>query len=220
MPLHVRVQLPDGPGSLALVTRCLAAASADVLSVKVLDRTVGRAVDDFLLAWPSDAGFARVRAALAALPPAYRVLALRRVVANPDENPALDLLTGALSQPHRSVETLVDLVPSAAAADWAAVAARGASARALYVSAGTPDPLPALPADLPRPVALVHALGSLLSVPLPGTHLVLLAARIEGPAFLRREVDDLARLVHLAMALISSGGRTEATELTRLAQPV
>ena len=220
MPLHVRVELPDGPGSLAQVARCLATAQADVLSVRVVDRSAGRAVDDFVVVWPSDVGLERIRTALAALPPAFRVLAVRRVVATPDDSPALDLLTGALAQPHRSVETLVDLVPSAAAADWAAVAARGASATPLYASPGAPAPLPALPADLPRAVSLVHALGSLVSVPLPGTHLVLLAARTDGPAFLRREVSDLARLVHLAMALISAGAGGEPTALTRRALPV
>ena len=217
MPLHLRVELPDGPGALAQVTRALAAADADVLSVHVVERTAGRATDDFLLAWPTDTGLERLRTALAALPPGHRLLALRRVVAVPDENPALDLLTGALAQPQRSVETLVDLVPSAAAADWAAVVARGATAKAVYTSAGAPTPLPALPGDLPRPVALLHEVGPLVSVPLPGTHLVLLAARTEGPAFLRREVADLARLVQLAMALVSAGSPAGASAVTRRA---
>jgi hypothetical protein len=52
---------------------------------------------------------------------------------------------------------------------------------------------------------------------LPGTHLVLLAARTEGPAFLRREVADLARLVQLAMALVSAGSPAGASGLPRRA---
>src|SRR4051812_20707207 len=166
MPLHLRVELPDGPGALAQVTKALAAAEADVLSVHVVERAAGRATDDFLLAWPSDTGLQRLRSALAALPPGHRLLALRRVVAVPDENPALDLLTGALAQPQRSLETLVDLVPAAAAADWAAVVARGTTATAVYTSAGAPAPLPALPGDLPRPASLLHEVGPLVSVPL------------------------------------------------------
>ena len=217
MPLHLRVELPDGPGALAQVTRALAAANADVLSVHVVERTAGRATDDYLRAWPTDAGLERLRGALAALPPGYRQLALRRVVAVPDENPALDLLTGALAQPQRSVETLVDLVPSAAAADWAAVVARGVTATAVYASAGAPVPFPALPGDLPRPVSILHACGALVSVPLPGTHLVLVAARTEGPPFLRREVGDLARLARLAMALVAAGSSATATPVTRRA---
>ena len=217
MPLHLRVELPDGPGALAQVTRALAAAEADVLSVHVVERSAGRATDDFLLAWPSDTGLERLRTALAGLPPGHRLLALRRVVAVPDENPALDLLTGALAQPQRSVETLVDLVPAAAAADWAAVVARGATAKAVYSSAGAPSPLPSLPGDLPRPVSVLHEIGPLVSVPLPGTHLVLLAARAEGPPFLRREVADLARLVQLAMALVSAAGPSLAPGVARRA---
>ena len=217
MPLHLRVELPDGPGALAQVTKALAAAEADVLSVHVVDRGDGRATDDFLLAWPSDTGLERLRRALDGLPPGHRLLALRRVVAVPDENPALDLLTGALAQPQRSVETLVDLVPSAAAADWAAVVSRGVMATAVYASVGAPVPLPSLPGDLPRPVSLMHACGALVSVPLPGTHLVLVAARTDGPPFLRREVTDLARLVQLAMALVAAGSAATATPVTRRA---
>ena len=41
MPLHLRVDLPDGPGALAQVTKALAAADADVLSVHVVDRAGG-----------------------------------------------------------------------------------------------------------------------------------------------------------------------------------
>src|SRR3954468_21645467 len=143
MPLHLRVELPDGPGALAQVTRALAAADADVLSVHVVDRAAGRATDDFLLAWPSEAGLDRLRSALAALPTGHRLLALRRVVAVPDENPALDLLTGALAQPQRSVETLVDMVPAATAADWAAIVARGTTASPGYTRAGGPSTPPA-----------------------------------------------------------------------------
>jgi hypothetical protein len=217
MPLHLRVDLPDGPGALAQVTRALAAAEVDVLSVHVVDRADGRATDDFLLSWPSDTGLDRLRRSLAMLPAGYRLLALRRVVAVPDENPALDLLTGALAQPQRSVETLVDLVPSAAAADWAAVVARGATATAVYASASAPVPLPALPGDLPRATSLLHECGAVVSVPLPGTHLVLMAVRTEGPPFLRREVADLTRLVQLAMALVSAGSAATASEVTRRA---
>lgn len=204
MPLHLRIDLPDVPGSLARVTRALADANADLLSVRVVDRSAGRAVDDLVLTWPSDHGLQRLRDALTTLPASHRVLALRRVVAVPDESPALDLLTAALAQPRRSVETLVDLVPSAAAADWAVVTVRGTRAAPVYSSPGTPDPFPAVAADLPRPVAVVHELGAVASVPLPGTHLVLLAGRTSGPGFLRREVEDLGRLVGLAMGIVAN----------------
>lgn len=218
MPLHVRVSLPDGPGALAHVTRLLADAGADVLSVRVVDRSAGRAIDDFVLTWPSDAGLERIRRSLDLLPRTHRLLAARRVTRVPDENPALDLLTAALKQPQRSMETLVDLVPSAAAADWAALVPRGTVVAPVYASPDAPRPLPALPADLPRPVSLLHEAGALVSIPLPGTHLVLLAARVEGPTFLRREVEDLDRLVQLAMALVAAG-TDDATGVTRRARP-
>src|SRR3954447_19822382 len=52
MPAHLRVSLADRPGALATLTRALAAAGANVLSVTVLQRESGRAVDDLLLEWP------------------------------------------------------------------------------------------------------------------------------------------------------------------------
>ena len=203
MPLHLRIDLPDVPGSLARVTDMLAGADADLLAVRVVERSAGRAVDDFILTSPTDRAGRRLHDALKTLPASHRVLALRPVVAVPDENPALDLLTAALAQPHRAIETLVDLTPSAAAADWAVVSLRAARAAPVYSSPGTPHPFPSIAADLPRPVAVAHELGAVVSVPLLGTHLVLLAARTAGPPFVRREVADLSRLAGLATGVSS-----------------
>ncbi|MDQ1695527.1 MAG: hypothetical protein QOJ03_880, partial [Frankiaceae bacterium] len=52
MPAHLRVSLSDRSGSLAALAGALAAAGANVLSVTVIEREQGRAIDDLLLDWP------------------------------------------------------------------------------------------------------------------------------------------------------------------------
>ena len=216
MPIHLRVDLPDRPGSLAQLTREFAAAGADVLSVHVTDRAGGRVVDDFLLSWPQDRNEEPLSRAVESVP-GSRVLGLRRVATIPEENATLDLVTHVLWQPHRAVETLVDLLPAVADADWAAALLRGATGQLLHSSAGAPLPLPALPGDLPRAVAFSHTAGQLVSVPVPGADVTVVLARVVGPPFLRREVDEVARVVELVIALLRALGSSDlmATGPTR-----
>src|SRR5690348_13248367 len=78
MPAHLRVSLADRPGALAALTRALAAAGANVLSVAVLQREAGRAVDDLLLEWPFARPWDHVVRAVEACPGA-RLHGLRHV---------------------------------------------------------------------------------------------------------------------------------------------
>ena len=48
MPAHLRVSVPDRAGSLAALTTALASAGANVVSVTVVERESGRAVDDLV----------------------------------------------------------------------------------------------------------------------------------------------------------------------------
>jgi hypothetical protein len=48
-PSLLRISLPDRPGGLALVTRCLAACGVDILNVDVVGHHDGRAIDDVLV---------------------------------------------------------------------------------------------------------------------------------------------------------------------------
>src|SRR2546421_630828 len=48
MPAHLRVSVADRPGSLAALAAALSRAGANVLSVTVLERDQGRAVDDLI----------------------------------------------------------------------------------------------------------------------------------------------------------------------------
>src|SRR3954467_3073992 len=100
MPAHLRVSVPDRPGSLAALTSALATAGANVLSVAVLDREGGRAVDDLLLDWPYGRSWDSVTSAIDACP-GVRVHGLRHV-----NEPAVtrdsDLLQQVVEQPQRA----------------------------------------------------------------------------------------------------------------------
>ena len=68
MLLRLRVELPDRPGSLGQVARTLGVVGADIVSVVVLERAQGRAVDDFTVVWPASALVGRILVGLGAVP--------------------------------------------------------------------------------------------------------------------------------------------------------
>src|SRR5690348_9249212 len=109
MPAHLRVSLADRPGALAALTRALAAAGANVLSVTVLQREAGRAVDDLLLEWPFERPWDHVVRAVEGCTGA-RLHGLRHV-ATADAPPDTTIITQTVAQPHRALEVLVDTLP-------------------------------------------------------------------------------------------------------------
>jgi hypothetical protein len=204
MPAHLRVSLADRPGALASLTRALAAAGANVLSVTVLQRESGRAVDDLLLEWP----FARpwdhvVRAVEGCV--GARLHGLRHV-STTELPPDTALLAQVLAQPHRALEVMVDALAPLLLADWAALADRRWPREPVAASPQTPLPLPVIPTALPRPRVLVADDDPLLVVPCPESELRLLVGRAAGPGFTRTErercaalfttIVDLARLAY------------------------
>jgi hypothetical protein len=202
MPIHLRVDLPDRPGVLARLAESLARAGADVLSVAVTERSPGRAVDDFLLEWPSSKPTLALTGAVEAVG-GCRALGLRRVATVPDENPALDLVTHVLWQPQRAVETLIDMLPSFIGADWAVAIATDDDLRRLYASTGAPMPLPERPPVSPSRAMAYAAAGSVgVTLPLAECETTVVVGRADGPPFTRREVDDLARLADLVVTLV------------------
>ena len=122
MLLRLRVELPDRPGSLGQVARTLGITGADIVSVVVLERAGGRAVDDFTVVWPASALVGRILVGLGAVP-GVRVVGVWRAT----ELPApigrdVALLGQVAADPSRGLSTLVDGVPGLIAADWAVVA--------------------------------------------------------------------------------------------------
>jgi hypothetical protein len=216
MSVHLRVDLPDRPGVLARLADALARAGADVLSVAVSERSPGRATDDFLLEWPAPRSPDALTAAVESVA-GCQVLGLRRVATVPDENPALDLVTHVLWQPHRALETLVDMLPAFAGADWAVLLDRD-EVRCLYGTPGTPAALPDRGSTSPtRATAFAHVGGTGVTVPVGDTGLAIVVGRHEAPPFSRREIDELIRLCDLTIALtrvVLPQGSTPPSRLT------
>jgi hypothetical protein len=215
MPVHLRVDLPDRPGVLARLANALAHAGADVLSVAVSERLPGRAVDDFLLEWPTSRPLEGLPAAIATVAGCH-VLGLRRVATVPDENPALDLVTHVLWQPHRAAETLVDMLPAFAGADWAAAVGHDGG-RCLYGSVAAPAAMPDLAAaSVTRATAFETEQLYGVSLPVPEAGISLLVARADSPGFSRREIDELARLTELMATLVRVVLPSSSTPPSRL----
>jgi hypothetical protein len=236
MLLRLRVELPDRPGSLGQVARTLGVVGADIVSVVVLERSTGRAVDDFTVVWPASALVGRILVGLGAVP-GVRVVGVWRCT----ELPApigrdVALLGQVAADPVRGLSTLVDGVPGLVAADWAAVTAvdpawagapAGVPSTVRYASWGAPL-APALPDIAPlRPRSVTAADGThLAAVPLRTGGLVLVAARggpdgpgrtsaADGaipPPFHASEVDRLGQLVDAAVQIL--GDRLGDTPLT------
>ncbi|HET7530798.1 MAG TPA: ACT domain-containing protein [Mycobacteriales bacterium] len=204
MPAHLRVSLPDRPGSLAALSRALADAGANVCSVVVIDRDQGRAVDDLLLEWPYERSFETVVDVVAACP-GTRLHGLRHVAAlSPGSD--CEAMRQVTTAPERAVETLVDALPHLLLADWAAVVDRRTPREAAYGTIGCPHPVPALLGTLDRPRSL--SVGEQLALaPVRASSLLVLASRYAGPAFTRSEVDRLAGLVDVTTAIARAAYR-------------
>jgi hypothetical protein len=218
MGLQLRVSMPDQPGALSRVTRAIARAGADVLSVSVLESDLGRATDEFRLRWPDGKDHSPLLAAIAD-EPGVQVIGCRRSRWLLDGRADLDLLTYLLAVPDRGVETLVDMAPAAVDADWAELRAPSRRLPLMYGSATTvydevaPDSMPI------RAMTGMSGEISWVHLPLPPLHSVLVIGRDGGPGFLRAEITHADRVITLALktlttVLQSAPPSSRATDLT------
>ena len=91
MSYLLRVVLPDRPGALGAVATALGAAGADILSVDVIERSPGSAIDDFVVEVASDKlADSLVSAALTV--PDVRVESIRPYAGQLDPHRELELL--------------------------------------------------------------------------------------------------------------------------------
>lgn len=201
MGVQLRVSLPDQPGALARVAAAIARAGADVISVSVLESEAGRATDDFRLRWPDGKDHASLIDAVSACQ-GVEVLGWRRTRWLLDGRPDLDLLTHLIAVPARGIETLVDMAPAALDADWAELRPPARRLAALYASTSTPHNHLA-PESMPvRATAWQNEAGAWAYFPIDELHSVLVIGRDGGPAFLRAELAQAERVVHLAMTTL------------------
>jgi hypothetical protein len=204
----IRVQLPDSPGILGAVASALGTVGADILSVDVVERGGGTAVDDLVVELPTG----RLPDALitaAESVEGVEVDAVRPYAGVLDTHRELELVEEIAEQPASGLQTLAEGVPRIIRAGWALVVGHsGDTAHRLAASTAAPEAeltnLPWMPLERATVLdaedtwipATWKELGTeLAATPLGKPGRALLVGRPGGPMFRAAEV---ARLAHLA----------------------
>jgi hypothetical protein len=213
----IRVQLPDVPGALGAVATALGSIGADILSVDVVERNDGTAIDDLVVELPKGR-LPDVLITAAESVQDVEVDAVRPYAGVLDTHRELELVEDVAAQPDDGLAIFTEGVPRIIRAGWAMVVGPEAgSARTITASTAAPQlktlDLPFLP--LARATVLDgeeawvpetwQELGTeLAATPLGKPERVLLVGRPGGPQFRAAEV---ARLAHLAgiIAVVLSG---------------
>ena len=212
MSYLLRLVVPDRPGILGAVATALGTAGVDIVSVDVLERGNGVAVDDIVIDLPPDRlpdGLITAAEAVEGV----QVESLRPFSGPLDTHRELELLealsrAASPSSPELAVKLLAAELPRVFTSGWAAIVSpRDDGAEVLAASDAAPTfeglALPWLPLDAPRllpseddwlPERWREMAIEMMATPFgsPGTAVVI--GRSGGPAFRRSE---LLRLVHL-----------------------
>jgi hypothetical protein len=200
---RVRLNVPDRPGSLGLVTSAIGAAGADIVKIDVLESESGRALDDVFVTVRNPAHLDAVRIRLDSVP-GVSVSGLQYPAPPVTGHADLELVDQVLSRPDRGLQTLVDGAPHAFGADWGALVEYGpdgALASVLLVSAQSPGPQ-AITIVAPLRLASLRMTPPGAAVPYGGTALVpvgagplaLVLVRSSGPEFHRSELWRLGQV--------------------------
>jgi len=204
----IRVQLPDRPGMLGALATALGKVDADILSVDVVERASGLAIDDLVVELPSGR-LPDVLITAAESVPDVEVDAVRPYAGVLDTHRELELVEQVAADPVNGLVVFVEGVPRIIRAGWAVVLTKVGDVPRRLASSGAAPETKAI--DLPwwplRRGTILDGedswvpeswrqLGTeLAAVPLGETERVLLVGRPGGPMFRAAEV---ARLVHLA----------------------
>ncbi|PSL58316.1 hypothetical protein B0I31_101534 [Saccharothrix carnea] len=208
MSFLIRVQLPDRPGTLGAVASALGAIGADILSVDVVERGAGLAIDDLVVELPSGR-LPDVLITAAESIEGVEVDAVRPYAGVLDTHRELELVEDIADDPRNGLAVFTEGVPKIIRAGWAVVVSwDGRTVHRLTSSSAAPETKLATPPWLPLARATVldgedswvpetwQELGTeLAATPLGKPDRVLLVGRPGGPMFRAAEV---ARLAHLA----------------------
>ena len=202
----LRLVLPDRPGALGAVASALGGVGADILSVDVIERSPGSAVDDFVVELPSDK-LADSLVSAAATVPGVQVESIRPYAGQIDPHRELELLDGLAQDPDSALQLLADGVARVFRAGWALVLAPPVAGQARVLARGGAAPeltsvsAPWWPPAPTRPVpndddwvpSDWQRLGTELAVTPLGDSALLI-----GRPALRWLPSELVRLQHLA----------------------
>jgi hypothetical protein len=146
MSYLLRLVLPDRPGALGAVATALGGVGADILSVDVIERSPGFAVDDLVLELPADKLADSLLTAAASVE-GVRVESIRPYAGVIDPHRELELLEALATHPSDAAYVLADGVARIFRAGWALVleAPVEGLSRVLAASSAAPE-LDVLPA--------------------------------------------------------------------------
>ncbi len=208
MTYLLRVKLPDRPGSLGSLAVALGSVHADILSLDVIERGDGYAVDDLVVDVPPGSLPDTLITAAENLSQVH-VLSIRPYTGVLDTHRELELIDRVAAASHDRLQVLVDGAPRVLRVGWSVVVATGEQGPFhLVESSGAPEThapnMPWMP--LTHPAALDSDAEwvpqvwremdtRLAAAPLGSTGTVLMLGRPGGPDFRPSEV---ARLGYLA----------------------
>jgi len=218
MSFHLRIELPDVPGSLGALATALGDAGADILVIETVERrTDGFVVNDVLLELPGSVMPDSLITACHGLDGVH-VHWISRYAAGANVSMDLEAVESFTDEPSKAIEQLVEVMPATIRADWAMALIRERGApKAAYATGAAPRPVtamsPWLDIDGVQEIDDVDDADSSVLAAAParlrrGRRFVLVVGRHGGPPFLRSE---LARLGHMASLAASVQDPDEVT---------
>ena len=210
MSYLLRLVVPDKPGLLGAVATALGHAEIDIVSVDVLERANGVAVDDVVVDLPPDRLPDSLITAVRSVP-GVEVETLRPFAGPLDTHRELELLDALARAAEGTAEKLLAAeLPRVFHSGWAVVLAGETPGAVLAASDAAPAfeglALPWMPLTAPRllpseeawlPERWREMMIEMMAAPLGGGHVVVLG-RSGGPAFRRSELLRLAHLTGIA----------------------
>ena len=222
MTYLLRVAVPDRPGSLGALATALGEVGADIVSLDVVERHDGLAVDDVLVELPTG-GLADSLLTAVHMVDGAGVESLRPWSGGVDLHRDLDLVEAFAADPANAMTCLATESAGVFRAGWGLLVVQEEEdevARVLVGSAAAPEvktlDLPFLPLPLARRIGTREhwipeswqALGTELAVtPVGRPERALLLGRPGGPRFLPSEVVRLAHLAGLAATVEAAAAR-------------
>lgn len=208
MSYLLRVQLPDRPGSLGALAVALGSVGADILSLDVVDRGTGFAVDDLVVDVPQGALPDTLITASEKLD-GVRVDSIRPYSGMLDTHRELELIDQVATARDDRLQVLVDGAARVLRVSWASVVGTGPHGTFQVVgSMGAPETqageMPWMPLQKPAvldpeahwvPTVWKDIDTKLAAAPLGHSGRALLLGRAGGPEF---RPSEIARLGYLA----------------------
>lgn len=216
MSYLLRVVVPDRPGMLGALAVSLGAGGADIVSIDVVERSGGEAVDDIVIELPVG-GLPDGLITAARSVDGVTVESLRPFSGTLDTHRELALVDALAGSGCGVGQLLTDELPRIFRASWAILVGsrtKGSPPAVLAASAAAPEipegdiesipwwPLPTpavLDAEADNGPPILSALGTeMMAAPMGEPRQVVLVGRAGGPVFLRSELLRLAHLVGIA----------------------